>query len=92
MGPGSSLENLAKIFNSVFICFKYLNPELCRIEHLGGDRWGRAKVTAAKTLRNNSVSSREEEEFRGKKCERKCSAVSGRNIERRNGKFCITEI
>lgn len=59
MGPGSSLENLAKIFNFVFICFKYLNPELFRSEHLGGDRWGRAKGTAAKTLGNNRVTCRE---------------------------------
>lgn len=52
MGPGSSLENLAKIFNFVFICFKYLNPELCRSHNLVGDRWGRLKGTTAKTLGN----------------------------------------
>lgn len=59
MWPGLSLENLAKIFSFVFICFKYLHPELCQSQHLGGDRWGRVKGTAAKTLGNNRVTSRE---------------------------------
>lgn len=59
MGPGSALEKLAKIFNFVLICFKYLNPEVRRSEHLGGDRWGRAKGTAAKTIGNNRLTSRE---------------------------------
>lgn len=59
MGPGSSLEKLANIFNFVLIFFKYLNPEVCRSQHLGGDRWGRAKSRAAKTIRNNRVTSRE---------------------------------
>lgn len=59
MGPGASLENLARIFNFVFICFKYLNTELCRSEHLGRNRWGRVKGIAAKTLENNRITSRE---------------------------------
>lgn len=32
---------------------------MCRSEHLRGDRWGRAKDTAAKTIGNNRVTSRE---------------------------------
>lgn len=32
---------------------------MCRSEHLGGDRWGRAKGTAAKTIGNNRVTSKE---------------------------------
>lgn len=28
---------------------------MCRSEHRGGDRWGRAKGTAAKTIGNNRV-------------------------------------
>lgn len=28
---------------------------MCRSEHRGGDRWGRAKGTTAKTIGNNRV-------------------------------------